>query len=143
VTGPAACATSAPPARHVSPLPGSPTGWLAVAFGAIGGVVAVGQAMSYHLPACTLLELTGVPCPACGLTRLGVHLARGDVAVAVAGDLPGVLLVVLVALTAAAQLRAVAGRPVPWLRSAALPLILGGLVLAHWVVTLTTGGLLD
>jgi len=116
---------------------------LAVAGSAVGGVLAVGQGLSYRLPACTLLELTGVPCPACGLTRLGVHLARGDVGVAVAGDLPGVLLVVLAALTATAQLGALAGRPVPWLRSAALPLILGGLVLAHWAVTLTTGGLLS
>lgn len=120
---------------------GSPTGWLAVGFGAVGAGLAVGRALSYRLPPCVLLEGTGVPCPACGLTRLGAHVAHGEMATAAALDLPGVVLVVLLAVTATAQLLALAGRPVPWLRSAALPLLLGGLVLAHWVLTLTTGGL--
>jgi hypothetical protein len=67
--------------------------WLALASGALG-VLALARLLSpdprgygthlqLGLPACGFLALTGLPCPACGLTTCFAHLARGQLALAV------------------------------------------------------------
>ena len=44
------------------------------------------------LPPCTFLEVTGVPCPACGMTTSFALLVRGDVANSVRANWVGTLL---------------------------------------------------
>ena len=48
-----------------------------MAFGAVAG--AVWLKLGMPVPACRLRELTGVPCPTCGSTRLAEELLRGHV----------------------------------------------------------------
>ena len=50
---------------------------LVMAFGAVVG--AVWLKLGMPVPACRLRELTGVPCPTCGSTRLAEELLRGHV----------------------------------------------------------------
>lgn len=87
-----------------------------------------------------------MPCPACGLTRLSLHLFRGDVGTALSGDLPGVILLSTLVTIAAMQAAAVLAprRPLDrsaLLRSRMLPVILISALLAHWGWTAATGGL--
>jgi len=50
---------------------------LVMVFGAVAG--AVWLKLGMPVPACRLRELTGVPCPTCGSTRLAEELLRGHV----------------------------------------------------------------
>lgn len=57
----------------------------------------VGTHTQLGLPPCGFLALTGLPCPACGLTTCFAHLARGEVAAAWHCHPLGVLLFALLA----------------------------------------------
>ncbi len=49
-------------------------------------------------PVCTFLDLTGLPCPSCGMTRSWVWAVRGELALALRYNVAGVaLLAILVA----------------------------------------------
>jgi hypothetical protein len=57
----------------------------AAARGVLGlGVIVCGASVAGALPLCPLANLTGWPCPSCGLTRAALALLRGDVAGALA-----------------------------------------------------------
>ncbi|HYN93759.1 MAG TPA: DUF2752 domain-containing protein [Pilimelia sp.] len=112
----------------------------------LGFGVAVAAALWPHVTAatglaapCPLRWLTGVPCPACGMTTASVALVRGDVSGALAAN-PAVfgLAAVAAAGTALLVLRAarVLPAPVPW--SARARRLTGWLVvplaLASWIL---------
>jgi hypothetical protein len=74
--------------------------WTLVAAGA-GAVLWIARALEpdarghgtheqLGLPPCGFLELTGIPCPGCGLTTAFAHLARADVVAAFEAN-PGAL----------------------------------------------------
>jgi hypothetical protein len=76
--------------------------WLALGCGAVS-VLAVARLLSpdprgfgthlqLGLPACGFLTLTGLPCPACGLTTCFAHLVRGQLALALRANAFGVVL---------------------------------------------------
>ena len=82
---------------------------------AVGGLLALGVAYALGPGGiddgpvlCPVRRLTGIECPACGLTRAWVHLVHGDLAASVAANPFGVVLVVgllvLLALVARARL---------------------------------------
>ena len=76
--------------------------WLACAFGAVCVLVLArclnpdprgfGTHTQLGLPRCLFLWLTGLPCPACGLTTSFAHLARGEIDAALHANAFGVLL---------------------------------------------------
>lgn len=138
--GPAGWAGPTGPAASPGPA-GSPTGWLAMAVGGVGAGLLAARAAGYAAPACFLRLHTGMPCPVCGLTRLAVHLGRGELGIALTKDGPGVVLFVTLAVVAVAQLVALRGRPLPWLRSRGLPGLLVVALSAHWALTALTGGI--
>ena len=47
-----------------------------------GVVLVAGNALGWHLWVCVFHEITGLPCPGCGLTRGMTAFARGDVQLA-------------------------------------------------------------
>jgi hypothetical protein len=75
-------------------------GRAALASAGIGTALLAGRAMGLHLPACPLRSLTGVPCPACGTTRLADALAHGRVGDAISADPIGVVLLAVIAVGA-------------------------------------------
>jgi hypothetical protein len=81
------------------------------------------------LPSCTFLTLTGMRCPACGMTTAWVHLMHGRASDALRANAMGTLLAVLAIPAAAGALAfAVRGRPLSRRPS-------------EWVVALTAVGL--
>lgn len=52
----------------------------------------IGTHLQLGLPRCGFLWLTGLPCPACGLTTAFAHMARGEIAQAASANALGVLL---------------------------------------------------
>ena len=58
----------------------------------------VGTHVQLGLPRCGFLAITGLPCPACGLTTAFAHMARGEVASACGANAFGVLLFAIIAL---------------------------------------------
>jgi len=92
---------------------------------------------------CTLKNLTGLPCPGCGLTRSWVALAQGRPGASLAHHRLGWLVMLYVALQAvrhAAWLSAPARRSSVdragrWLDRAIIAL--AALLLVNWVVTLS------
>jgi hypothetical protein len=72
----------------------------------------VGTHTQLGLPRCGLLWLTGVPCPACGLTTCFAHLMHGQLTAAAHCHLFGVVLFALLALALPLTVWAgVRGRP--------------------------------
>lgn len=59
----------------------------------------IGTHLQLGLPRCGFLMLTGVPCPACGLTTAFAHMARGAVAAAASANALGVVLFALTVAT--------------------------------------------
>jgi hypothetical protein len=90
---------------------------------------------------CPLLSTTGIPCPFCGITRLGDLLAHGHLAEAVTHDPAGVVLLVAIAMLALVGVAARLGwRPRRWPAATAVVAILVGALAAHWATTLLGGG---
>lgn len=93
-----------------------------------------GTHLQLGLSTCTLLDLTGWPCPMCGMTTTFAHLAHGHLLDGVRTQPFGVVLfagTVLVALVALAEGAAPSGRwqrLLRWLETRELP-IAGGLLL--------------
>ena len=68
-----------------------------------------------HLPSCPLHELTGLWCPACGLTRATHALLRGDIAAAFGYNLLLPLFLGAIVVGWLAWVRAALGRaPIRW-----------------------------
>ncbi|MCU1497146.1 MAG: hypothetical protein JWM47_1099 [Acidimicrobiales bacterium] len=132
--------TADAPATTPAPGRGSATGWVAVGFAGAGAALLVARAAGFTPGPCLLRTHTGIACPACGITRLAATLGQGDLWGAVGRDLPGTVLLVLVALTAVARLASLRRRPVPWLGSRLLPLALVVLLGAHWALAISTRG---
>lgn len=57
-----------------------------------------GTHTSLGLPACTIIELYGLPCPSCGLTTSFAHFVRGDFVASVTANAAGFALAALCAL---------------------------------------------
>lgn len=123
---------------------GSPMGWLGVAVGLFGATVLALHALSVHLPGCVVRATTGIPCPGCGFTHLGIELAAGRFATALATDPAAVAFTVLLGALAVTQLVAMArrNRGPRWIASPVTAVAVGGLFAAHWVTTIVTGGML-
>jgi hypothetical protein len=65
------------------------------------------------LPPCGLLQMTGMPCPTCGMTTAFAHMARGQVVSAVRVQACGAALFVLTATAAlVGAVQAVRGRDI-------------------------------
>jgi hypothetical protein len=92
---------------------------------------------------CPLRGLAGIPCATCGMTRAFVHLAHGDVGLAVAASPLGALVAAGAWLFAAADLARVAvGAPLPLPGARALRAATGAgiaLLLANWAWLLARG----
>ena len=119
-------------------------GIAAVATTAVGGaLVAARNVLPVGLP-CPTLALTGVPCPGCGMTRAADALVHGRVLEVVTQDPAALVLIAVIAVLAVGHVLRRQG----WLRrtGAVTPRLasaLGaGALVAHWVTTLTTGGML-
>ena len=73
------------------------------------------------LPLCPLREVTGVPCPFCGMTTATIAAAHGDFGGSIAANPAALVLVVAVAaafvppLYRSGLLRRIAARARPWL----------------------------
>ena len=50
-----------------------------IGMAATGLILVAGNALGWHLWVCMFHEITGLPCPGCGLTRGMTAFARGDV----------------------------------------------------------------
>jgi hypothetical protein len=91
------------------------------------------------LPPCTFVDVTGIPCPACGMTTSFALFVRADVANSLRANWVGTLLAGFCALVVPwAALSIVRGRPL-WVRSlekAFLGVLAGllGLMLLRWAV---------
>lgn len=114
----------------------------ALATTVVGGAWAVGARLtSIDLP-CPLRALTGVPCPACGMTRLAGALLDGEVADAAARDPGGLVVLVVLALLALQHL--LRRRPFvrAWMerRHRALVRIAAAGAAVHWVTFSWWGG---
>jgi len=117
---------------------GDVIGWSAVGIGAVGVVAAGSQRLLGLGPdACAARVLLGVPCPVCGLSTTAAELAHGHLGGALAADPLGVTFIVVVAVLAALQL----ARTFRGDRATRLPtssgLVAAGLLVAHWVATVT------
>lgn len=103
--------------------------------GRVPGLVLAGAvALAFLLPSariedgpvlCPFRLLTGLPCPACGLTRSWVHLAHGQVGESFAAHPLGPA-TMLLAVVAAGWVIGTRGRvrPPDWLRRSALAVVL-------------------
>jgi hypothetical protein len=107
----------------------------------IGAALLAGRAVGAHLPPCPFLAITGVPCPFCGLTRLGDSLARLQVGEAVAASPGGVALLVGLGLVALTFLWTFARRrpPPSWLGSPVLAAAAALALVAHWGTSIVVG----
>ena len=117
---------------------GDVIGWSAVGIAAVGVVAVASQRLLGLGPdACAARVLLGVPCPVCGLSTTAVELAHGHLGPALGGRRPRRGLHVVVAVLAALQLARTFGVD----RATRLPtssgLVAAGLLLAHWVATVT------
>ncbi len=128
-------------ALAAAPRPGNARdviGWSAVGVGAVGTVAVVGQRVFDAGPAaCAARTLFGIPCPVCGLSTSVVGLAHAEVVDAVGADALGVGFVLIVAVLAAAQLARAVGlsRWQPDPRASGLLAV--GVLVGHWLATLT------
>ena len=95
------------------------------------------------LPACALLTLTGLPCPACGLTTAFAHMARWHLSAALRANPLGVP---LFALTVAVFMVSIPACACAWsitdtlkaLRVAPLGVIICALGMLVWIVRVAT-----
>jgi hypothetical protein len=84
------------------------------------------------LPPCTFNEVTGVPCPSCGMTTSFALLVRGDVLNSLRANAVGTLLAAFCLAVVPWALVSVARRRALWVRSlehALIAVVLGLLVL--------------
>ena len=119
--------------------------WLLIS----GSVLAAARCMPVALLSirtCTVLNLTGYPCPFCGLTRGFVSMAEGNLAAAaVACPLAPVLYVVTVlvfawsALALVLRVRIGPGSRCKSIGAKCIVISLGSLFLANWIYRLSAG----
>jgi len=92
---------------------------------------------------CPLKGIAGVPCATCGMTHAFVHLAHGDVALALAASPLGALLAGgawLFALADVARVALAAPLPVPSVRALRAATAVGiAALLANWAWLVTRG----
>ena len=93
--------------------------------------------------ACPILEMTGVPCPFCGFTRLADHLASGDVTLALTTDPAGTAFVALLAMLAVVGLVVRVRPAVRRWPGAPVAVALLDTLAVHWATTLAGGGFVD
>jgi hypothetical protein len=70
------------------------TAWHIVPYAEDGSALRTSSHRQLGLPPCTFLEVTGVPCPSCGMTTSFALLVRGDVANSMWANWVGTLLAV-------------------------------------------------
>lgn len=132
----------APPADTRSLVRARAVGQGSAVLVGVGGLLLAGRAVGVHAPACPFRAATGVPCPGCGMTRLGDAVVHGRVGDALAADPAGVLILVGLVAVAVSYVVAVAVRkqdPPAWMGG---PLLIGGfiaLVAVHWATTIVNG----
>lgn len=112
-----------------------------VTLAGLGGVLLAGRAVGIGGPPCPLRTLTGVPCPACGMTRLADALTHGDIGRALAADPIGVALLVTIAVLACLFLVARLRQrdPPGWTGAWAFVGVLSVLALARWADAIVGG----
>lgn len=123
---------------------GTNVGRAAVVLAGTGVMLAGIQLAGLPFPPCPLRWSTGIPCPLCGMTHVAASILSGRV-VQVATHDPAalglaVILAVVVVLQAVAMLRRTTG-PEVLTRRAGVYLVVG-LLGAHWLTTIVTGGML-
>jgi len=95
------------------------------------------------LPACNLVQTTGMPCPTCGMTTAFAHMAHGHVVTAFRAQAFGVVLFLVAALALVLGMaQAVSNRNllVKYLRPRAWWLWVGlGGVVAGWAIKMAIG----
>lgn len=102
-------------------------------------VAGLGTHRQLGLPPCSMIVLTGYPCPTCGMTTAFAHFVRGQGLAALRAQPGGAVLalVTLISVLLAAR-TLVTGRPpnLPaWLARWELPpLIVAGLIVLGWAV---------
>lgn len=112
-------------------------GWSAIGIATVGAIAVGGQRLLGFGPgACAARSLLGIPCPVCGLSTAVVSLAQGDVFGALGDDVLGVAFIGLIAVLALGHLGRVLGVSSPP-RPLATGLVAAGLLVAHWLATLT------
>jgi hypothetical protein len=103
----------------------------------------IGTHLQLGLPRCGFLALTGLPCPACGLTTAFAHMARLEITAAFSAHWLGPALFGLTALaiplSALGVLRALPfAQAIKRLRLARLAAIIAAAVLGGWLVRVAT-----
>lgn len=104
----------------------------------------LGSHLQLGLPPCSLVVLTGFPCPTCGMTTAFAHTVRGHFLSAFQANPAGLCLAVLTVVVCAVSLSVLAtGRvwTVNWYRLAPVKVTLAAvlLVLAGWAYKLAVG----
>ncbi len=146
MTAPGTSLPPPPPSASARPSAApSGIGQGALAMAGLGTALVALRAVDVHAPACPFRTITGVACPGCGITRLSAAVAGGDLHLAVGNDPAGVAFLALLTTVAVVHLVQVVirkQRPPSWLEHRAVLAGLGALLAAHWVTTLTWGGML-
>lgn len=93
------------------------------------------------LPECLLLQLTGVPCPTCGMTTAFSHFVRGHWLAALQSNPAGALLALGLAICWPALVLSLTGHcaaPGTWLMRRLPVLVMGWLALAgaYWLLVI-------
>lgn len=129
------------PTAAVDPAAAVVAGWAACGIVGVGLTALGAAAVGHPAPACLLRTATGMPCPACGLTRLAQALVDGRIGAALAYDPAGVALLVVVAAMAVRHLVGVARRRPGSVGLGHRGVVVAALLLAaaHWGTVLTRG----
>ena len=127
----------------------------AVVFAACGALLAVaawmkpdprglGTHQQLGFPPCTMVVLTGYPCPTCGMTTAFAHTVRGELLSAFKAQPAGLILALAVVVVAAVSLGVVmTGKvwKVNWYRisPAWITLAVVGMLLGGWLLKVLVG----
>ncbi len=113
-------------------------GWTAVGVVGVGGAAYLCQRVLEIGPQrCAMRQVAGIPCPICGLSTVVSRGVRGDVLGALRLDTFGTVLLAVVAALAVLQIVRSLGLTAKRIPMAPAMIASVGLLLGHWVATLT------